>query len=173
MHMSQVPAYDARAIANFILDRADSLGVGVSNMHVNKIVYFAHGHFLAYKGKPLVDQPFEAWEYGPVVQDLYHRFKKFGKDPITERAMVLDKSAGNFVVARCTLLADERDFLTEISEFYARIPAGRLSDMSHVRGGPWDRVWNYSGTSNPGMFIADSAILEWFSKKRDRVVHEV
>lgn len=86
--------YDARAAANFVLDRADALKLGISNMHINKILYFAHGHFLAHKHKRLIDQEFEAWEHGPVVQDLYHRFKKFGKNAITERATILDKRTG-------------------------------------------------------------------------------
>ena len=161
-------SYDARALANFILDRADVLGVGLSNMHINKIAYFAHGWFLALRNQKLVEQPFEAWEYGPVIQDLYHRFKRFGKDSITERATVLDKRTGNFVIAQCNVSVDDRELLTQVVDFYARIPAGKLSDMSHESGGPWDLVWNYEGKSNPGMFIPDSAITNWFSKKRNR-----
>lgn len=164
-------SYDARALANFVLDRADVLRVGISNMHINKIVYFAHGWFLALRGQKLVDQPFEAWEYGPVVQDLYHRFKRFGKDSITERATVLDKATGEYVPARCEVAVDDLGLLTQVVDFYARIPPSKLSDMSHESGGPWDQVWNYNGKSNPGMFITDNAIAEWFSKKQ-RLKHE-
>ncbi len=171
--MSQEAGHDARAVANVILDRADYLGVGVSNMHINKIIYFAHGHFLAVRNKRLIDQPFEAWEYGPVVQDLYHRFKKFGKNPITERATVLDKRTGNLIVAKCNLTVDDSDFLVQIADFYSRIPAGRLSDMSHEKDGPWDKVWNYQGASNPGMFIVDSVIYDWFYRHRGGVISEV
>ena len=113
----------------------------------------------------LVDQPFEAWEYGPVIQDLYHRFKRFGKDAITERAMILDKARGTYIVARCKLADEDVGFLNALIDFYIRIPASRLSDMSHEPGGPWDRVWNYEGKSNPGMFISDSLIVDWFSKR--------
>ncbi|HVP84060.1 MAG TPA: type II toxin-antitoxin system antitoxin SocA domain-containing protein [Rhizomicrobium sp.] len=157
--------YDARALANYILDRADNLGFAISNMHINKIIYFAHGHFLSGKKMALVDQPFEAWEYGPVIQDLYHRFKRFGKDAITERAMILDKARGTYIVARCKLADEDVGFLNALIDFYIRIPASRLSDMSHEPGGPWDRVWNYEGKSNPGMFISDSLIVDWFSKR--------
>ena len=140
-------------------------------MHVNKIAYFAHGWFLALRDQKLIEQPFEAWEYGPVVQDLYHRFKRFGKDDITDRATVLDKKNGVFVIAKCDVSVDDFDLLTQVVDFYARIPASRLSDMSHEPGGPWDVVWNYEGKSNPGMFIPDSAITDWF-KKKQQTKHE-
>src|SRR5262249_39748786 len=132
------------------------------------IIYYAHGWFLALRDQKLVDQPFEAWEYGPVVQDLYHQFKRFGKEPITGRATVLNKSSATYDLAKYDISRDDILLLTELVDFYAGIPAGKLSDMSHERGGPWDAVWNYEGRSNPGMFIPDQIIADWFKKQKTR-----
>lgn len=49
-------AYDVRAIANVVLDRAEHLGISVTNLSINKILYFAHGHFLAHFNKPLASR---------------------------------------------------------------------------------------------------------------------
>lgn len=66
---------DVRSIANFVLDLAEVQGVGVSNLSINKIVYFLHANFLAKFDEPLVSAKIEAWDYGPVFRELYREFK--------------------------------------------------------------------------------------------------
>src|SRR5262245_61775720 len=122
--MNQQFPYDARAVANFVLDRADHLAIGVSNLHIIKILYYAHGHFLALLHKRLIDQAFEAWEYGPVVQDIYQRFKRHGKASITERATILNKRTGIYVADRPMLDVGDENLLGNLVDFYVRIPPG-------------------------------------------------
>jgi uncharacterized phage-associated protein len=57
---------------------------GVSNLEINKILYFAHMLFLGRHGlgSPLVDEMFQAWDYGPVLPSVYHRTKAFGRKPV-------------------------------------------------------------------------------------------
>lgn len=43
----------------------------ISNLILNKLLYFAQGHCLAETGRPLFDDDFEAWEYGPVIPSFY------------------------------------------------------------------------------------------------------
>src|SRR3569833_3739547 len=83
-------AYDAKAVANYILDIADERGVAVSPMKLLKLVYFSHGWHLAVTGKPLLNEQVEAWKFGPVVSELYHEFKAFGNSPINGRASDID-----------------------------------------------------------------------------------
>jgi uncharacterized phage-associated protein len=155
-------AYDAREVANFVLDHGDALGLSVSNMAVNKIVFFSHAAFLSLQNKPLILQRFEAWEWGPVVQDLYHAFKKFDDAPIVDRATKLDRATARYVVCEYRFAANDLDLLREVVDFYIRIPAIKLSDMSHVEGGPWFRVWHHEGKSNPGMLISNTSIREHY-----------
>jgi uncharacterized phage-associated protein len=42
----------------------------VSNMKLQKLLYFAQGRFLAQNGIPLFDNPIEAWNHGPVVREV-------------------------------------------------------------------------------------------------------
>jgi len=58
--------FDPRSIANFMLDEADRVGVGITNLALQKLLYFAHGIFLNETKGPLVSGYFEAWQYGPV-----------------------------------------------------------------------------------------------------------
>lgn len=86
--------YDARAVANALLDRAEASGMAVTNLALQKLVYFAHGLMLTRHGRALVDGYFEAWEHGPVHPVLYGAFKHSGREPIAERARRRDFRSG-------------------------------------------------------------------------------
>lgn len=57
-------------------------GWRTSNLRAQKVLYFAHMHLLGLKDKPLINETFQAWDYGPVAPNLYHTVKMFGKHPI-------------------------------------------------------------------------------------------
>lgn len=78
------------AVANYFLDKAREDGVDLSPMKLQKLIYFAHGWHLAIYGEPLIDESVEAWAWGPVISSIYHDFKKYGRDPITSPAVVVD-----------------------------------------------------------------------------------
>ncbi len=59
--------YSAQAVANCFLDLANKENKEITPLKIQKLVYIAHGWFLAVTDKPLVDDEFvEAWQYGPV-----------------------------------------------------------------------------------------------------------
>jgi len=78
--------YDPRAIANLMLDEADRSGINVTNLALQKLLYFAHSIFLIESKHPLVSGYFEAWQYGPVHPTVYSAFKTAGSSPIDFRA---------------------------------------------------------------------------------------
>jgi uncharacterized phage-associated protein len=86
--------YDGRAIANCVLDLADAEGIQLSNLALQKIVYFCHAWHLVETGNPLVKTEFEAWQHGPVLQYLYRQFKAFENQPIRARATAMNPHSG-------------------------------------------------------------------------------
>lgn len=54
----------------------------ITNLKLNKLLYYAQGVCLARTGAPLFPNPVEAWTFGPVVPDIYHKYKVCGKRPI-------------------------------------------------------------------------------------------
>ena len=77
--------YDPRAIANLMLDEADRRGWMITNLALQKLLYFAHGIHLTKEKQPLVSGYFEAWQYGPVHPAVYRAFKPSGAAPISTR----------------------------------------------------------------------------------------
>lgn len=54
----------------------------VSNLKFHKILYMADMNFVGQNGQRLISEDFEAWDYGPVLNSLYHTCKAFGSKPV-------------------------------------------------------------------------------------------
>ena len=157
---------DGREVANYILDYADKNGIPVTNLGLQKIIYFCHVWFLVTANKPLIKQNFEAWEFGPVLPYLYRFFKEFGDQKIITRATKLDPKTGNKVIARINLDKDEESLLESIVSFCSRLSVNQLVEQSHVAGGPWHDVWHHEEKVNPGIQISNQAILKFYISKK-------
>jgi len=156
--------HDGRAIANLVLDHADRAGWPVTNLKLQKLVYFCHVWSLIDLGRPLVRHSFEAWEHGPVLQYLYQEFKAYGAGPITGRASQLDPRTGSRVTANCQLDDRTRELLERVLNFYGRVATALLVDLTHVEGGPWHKVWHHTSSVQPGMKIDDQEIRRFYSR---------
>src|SRR5262245_11323328 len=90
--------YNAKAIANEILDLAAADGKPLSQMKLQKLVYYAHGWNWALMDKPLLDEQIQAWNFGPVIRTLYRAFRRFGAGDITSKASEVRKAHGRLMV---------------------------------------------------------------------------
>ncbi len=158
--------YDARQVANFFLDLADERGTPLTIMSLLKLLYYAHGWYLAEHNQPLINNRFEAWENGPVVRVVYRQFRDNGAMPIQNRAFFFDPVNRQKETAQHDFSNEVTSFLAAIFEEYAQHHAFTLSDMTHESGGPWDKAWNdKSGTVNPGMVISNEDIKQYFRRR--------
>jgi len=156
--------YDGRAIANHLLDVADKEGIEISNLALQKILFFCHVWNLVDTGEPLIKNQFEAWQHGPVLQYLYRQFRSNESAPIKNRATGLNASTGAQEIVKCDLPDSIKQRLSNVLNFYGRLKPWDLVDLSHVSGGPWDKVWNHEGKVNPGMKIQNEVIQKFYSK---------
>jgi uncharacterized phage-associated protein len=123
--------YDARQIANLLLDLFDSNAHGVTNKKINKILYYIQAVALVRLQIPLVRNHFEAWDHGPVVKVVYHAFKNFEYRPISSPATALDYVSGKEVVMGFEhIAAEHRDFIFRVAEYYMKFTADELEDMT-------------------------------------------
>lgn len=157
--------HDIRALANVVLDRADALGVGVSNIHINKALYFLYVWVLLKSGSSLTNAKIEAWDYGPVFREIYQEFKKFGRNSISGRAQKFDASSGLFETPRADLSTEEKEFLFPLIDHYLRRDPFDLVELTHKKGTPWYSVYHHNGRSNPGMRISDDLIFDYYSRQ--------
>lgn len=159
-------AYDVRAIANFVLQCAEYRRRPLTNLAINKIVFFLHAFHLIQFGRPLVSAKIEAWQFGPVFRELYHAFKRYEDRPILDRALRIDPVSGQLVVCVEPLDEETEAFLREELSKLLLLSAADLVAWSHKEGSPWERVWNHKGASNASMRISDAQIREWFDRSK-------
>ena len=152
--------YDSRSVTNLILDLCDESSFEISNMSLNKIIFFAHSDLIFSQRQSLVKATFEAWQHGPVLPIIYHEFKRFRGQPITTRAKKLCKFTGEKTVASYEDVLHLRDFLNDCVSVYGKMSASQLRSLSHKEGGAWDYVWNSSEPHNLGMRIPDQLIYK-------------
>ena len=151
--------YSVRGLANWILDLSSNRGFEVTNMALNKLIYFAIERALIEKRILLTDARIEAWDHGPVLREVYHSCKANGDKPIVDRISFYSVDTQKVETSSVVLPPDLSDFLEDTLEPLLPLNASRLRNMSHVEGGAWHQVWCHEGYANPGMEITPELIL--------------
>ena len=138
---------DAKTVANYLLYIMGDAFDDLTNMKINKLLYFAQGHYLGKYGKPLFEDRIEAWEHGPVVPAVYSAYKEYGDRPI--KGCDAGKAAG--------MPAEAEEVLYGVARQYGRFTASALRNMTHVIGSPWDQVYraDHNHTEIPLPVIRD------------------
>ena len=163
-------AYDPLAVANYFLEHAWENGDQLSNMKLQKLVYYAHGWHLALTEQPLIDRRIEAWPWGPVVPAIYHEFKFYGNEPILGLAPdALEDADDDGEIPPCVIPEDSEGkpyairLLNRIYEVYGGYTPSQLSNMTHAEGTPWEQISKqYGGQIPKRTVIEDEAIREYF-----------
>ena len=158
--------YGVRQIANWILDYADSQNVKLTNMALNKLIYFAYEYALVQYNRRLTNAKIEAWDHGPVFREVYRSFKNNGSKPIADRATVYDPLTDSLTVATACIDQNDQEIIIEAINDLIKLPAFVLREISHSDDGAWSSVWNHSGRTNPGMEISDEIIYRTNESRR-------
>mgnify|MGYP000826669931 FL=1 len=118
-------AYKALDIANKIISKTDlEHGDTISNLKLQKMLYYQQGFHLAYFGTPLFDEDIVAWQYGPVVPSVYKEYKSFESNSISTSKEGI------------SLSDDEEELFNNVYEEYNQFSAVALMKMTHEES-PW------------------------------------
>lgn len=126
---------NAMVLAHYIVDKCTRDGEPVSNLQLQKMMYFLQTVYCrATGGELLFDDAFEAWPYGPVLSDVYTKYSDHGAEPIAERYDGAD-------IAFCDD-GDVSSFVDSGIESLRKKSPWELVRTSHAPGSPWFKVWN-------------------------------
>lgn len=165
-------AYSSHAIANGFLDVAQRNDETLTAMKLQKLAYFAHGWNLAIADEPLVDEPIQAWRFGPVIYSMYQEFREFGDSEITRRARDIRTDHDKQIAVVEPTFADESDdpqfafaLVDRMWSIYGHRSAGELSNLTHLPGTPWRQIWDSFNESIPnGITIPNDLIRTHFQQ---------
>lgn len=167
-HSMNTPS--AAAVANMLLDLGERDSIPISQMKLQKLLFYAHSWHLAIKNKPLFDEDFEAWPWGPVVRDIYNQTMRFGRGPVLERISHLERNGSNLLDWRFVppppISNDEtREFIEEVWRSHRDYSAIQLSNSTHADGEPWTIVKQQVGNLDRKPTIPNDLIASVFKAK--------
>jgi uncharacterized phage-associated protein len=119
----------------------------ITNLKLNKLLYFAQGHHLAKTGGRLFADDIEAWPYGPVAPEVYHTFKVCADRPIPPQEDVNEE----------ILSSEEINTLLDVMREYGKYVPSHLVKLTHLPGTPWQET-------AAGGVIDTEKIADYFSR---------
>lgn len=72
----------AAKVAEYIIYEAQKRKNPVTNIKLQKLLYFTQGVYLAKYNKLAFEDNIIAWKYGPVIKDIYYKYSLYGAEPI-------------------------------------------------------------------------------------------
>jgi len=141
--------YSVKDIANKLLVMAEDEGELMTNMKLQKMMYYQQGYHLAYFNEPLFIEEIEAWMYGPVVPDIYSEYREFGKNGLT----------GDKEHVISFIKENEETLFAEVMQVYGKFSAIGLMEMTHE-----EMPWKTTPTGE-GNIIPKSKMQEFFKTR--------
>jgi len=144
--------FSAAAVANFFIQKSLDLKIPVSNMHLQKMVFFAHAAYYKSVEEPLIEEAVVAWQHGPVIESLYYDLKQYGNAQVDDLIVSVEPSKGfqTFPFKFFTPVVPDNsvettNFLNEVWNKLSTVDTWRLRMASHAKGGAWyTTVKNYA-----------------------------
>lgn len=104
----------------------------LTNLKLQKLLYLCHLYYIGEKEKPLLNEKFEAWTYGPVVPSLYFKLKGFHNRSIQNV----------FYDVPATLNTEEILFINNKYPELSSKSSWDLVVMTHLKGGAWEKYFD-------------------------------
>lgn len=134
-------AYDPAVVSNTILKRSFDDGIRVSPMKLQKILYFVASEYAKRTDRELLAEPFQQWQYGPVVHSVYSEFKSFGANEISKYAKDATNTA---LIIKPGSDADLDAAIDRVWNATKSRTAVDLSRVTHFAGSAWFKAWQES-----------------------------
>jgi uncharacterized phage-associated protein len=122
---------DCLDIARYFIIRAyeDSREAEMTNMKVQKLLYYAQSLHLALYNEPLFENEIQAWRYGPVCPPAYHYYSEF-------EANQLPVPAHSEITS---IPEQKKQLLEEVWDYFGIHHPYVLSSMTHLEF-PWKKA---------------------------------
>jgi uncharacterized phage-associated protein len=128
----------------------------ITNLKLQKLLYIAHMMHLGKTGAPLIiNENFQAWDYGPVLPSLYKKLSFFGSDNILDVFCNMPDDIDQ----------DEVSAIMDVVNHFGHLSAGRLVNITHHHKGAWSKHYrpDVKDIIIPQADIAQEARELWLS----------
>lgn len=132
---------DALTLAKYIVSKCVQDDCPISNLQLQKILYYIQICFLRKTGAPAFHEDIEAWQFGPVVPEVYYHFCGFGAMPI-------------FSTYEIMFPLENKEDIDLIVEEKRVLKPWDLVEETHKPDGAWSKVYR-NGEGNHEIIPVD------------------
>ena len=109
--------YSAFDISSYIIEYSNEKQYIISGLKLQKLLYFVQAYFLMQKKEPCFREKLIAWNFGPVVVEVYKKYKEYGSLDIPK------DRAGAYYVEEA-----DKELIKVVVDAFAYFPATTLTD---------------------------------------------
>lgn len=126
--------YDALDISKYIIERGYELGDFVSNLKLQKLLYFVQAEFMIEKDCPCFYNKIEAWAFGPVIPDVYNKYKMFGSGSVP--IVIEPRDDLDYKMIKDLIMEEDKQIIDKVINLFLPYSAASLTDLT-LNQKPW------------------------------------
>ena len=158
--------YPVRDVSHYIIVYSNKKDYGVSNLKLQKLLYFVQAFFLINDCPPCFDEKIEAWDFGPVVPEIYREYKRYGgmDIPTIDYYVKFDKKNiwnTERIYYEDIISDDDKEMIQAVVDKFAHCSATFLVNLTHNQD-PWINAY-VNGQRNE---ITKDDIKRYFEQKK-------
>jgi len=135
--------FHVSAVTNSIINFANEVDVNLTNLKLQKILFFINGIYYSEKDEVLFAEEMRAWKYGPVIPEIYYEFKRFGSGSLNNaKSFLYDPDQSDISISEIPLTSKELKTVKALSRLFFIQSAANLVEMSHRSDSPWSRYFD-------------------------------
>lgn len=140
--------HNAEQIADTIIHLARQRDIEITNLKLQKLLYYAQAWNLVFESEPIFRESIEAWVHGPVVPAVFRKFRAY---------------RWNAIDCNVTPTTDARVIgnLNLILDAYGHLSATQLEHLSHKEE-PWRVARGSRPIDEPSNEIIERNVMQQF-----------
>lgn len=137
---------NAITVAEFLIQNAGE--IKMTNLRLNKMLFFVQGYCLTKTGRACFPDSIEAWTRGPVVYSVYSQTKKYGGNPLPNLNPYVDYAVSGTELERLL-----KEFLARFGSY----STDELVKVSMSEKSPWRKTDRFCviAKKDIGLFVGD------------------
>src|SRR5690625_1004935 len=131
-------------VANLITSR-----IGCTHLKLQKLLFFLYREYIKTNKTPPFTEKFRAWDYGPVIREVYDEYKSYGRSSIEyseddSTPIVKEEPFKLSVYSRFKKTPIYGKILESLDRTlidYGSKSASELVDITHQKNSPWEKAF--------------------------------
>jgi uncharacterized phage-associated protein len=147
----------AHKVARVILHLAHERKLEITNLKLQKLLYYCQAWYLAIMKKPFFHERIEAWVHGPAVPPVFGTYKEFRWNPVPD--------PGETVIEDGDPSWPVMNHIAEVMDAYANLTGPQLETLTHAED-PWKNARNGMPQDAPSnAIISHQSMIDYYGAK--------